>query len=242
MKSPWIDDFLKKQDVIPVAKTIYLTACLEPLSITELCRISSMSRGRVRYHLQALARQGWIVLRKEGRRVLVLPTAPDVVQVKHAKILKAMVSMALFRGEAQMKVLLDVLVVSRYFVENARPDFLRSPVTGLNLEVDRLYPDVAGFEYEGAQHSRPAVKFGGKPKYDNTRVNDLIKAGMTVEANIQLVRVVKADLTVEGMQRLIPASMKTWPLVEGPYLQAIRETCAEYMQMDTGEEDQRESQ
>ncbi len=237
LKFPWIGDLLRATDVTSGAKGLYMTACLEPFSIRELARVARLSRTTVKTHLKTLSDLGWIVLRRKGKRILVLPTAPDPIQRKHAGLLKVRLSMVFFRGEAQMKLILDILVVSRNFVENARPDFLKSPMTEFRLEVDRLYVDVVGFEYDGSQHQRPAAKFGGQPKYDKTRVNDLIKAGLATEANIQLIRVVKSDLTIEGIQSLVPASMKTWPLVEGPYLQAVRETCADYMKMDTGDED-----
>jgi len=241
LKFPWTDDFLRLPSIDATSKCLYLTACLEPLSLSELTRMTHLSRNHVKAKVRDLVNTGWLALRQQGRRTLVLPTAPDPVQVKHGERLKIVISMALYRGEAQMKVLLDVIIVSRDFIDNARPDFLKSPISTFNLEVDRLYPKVAGYEYDGVQHSKPVAKFGGQAKYDTTRINDLIKSGMIVEANIQLIHVVKADLTIEGMQRLIPASQKTWPLVEGPYLQAVRETCADYMKMDTGEEPVRQA-
>ncbi|MGE5578917.1 MAG: winged helix-turn-helix domain-containing protein [Bacillota bacterium] len=235
MKYPWIEDFLRLRNLDSKAKCVYLTACLEPMSLADLTRATGLSRNCVKARVRSLVEAGWIVLRLDGRKKLALPTAPQAVQQKYAEILKVRLSMAMYRGEAQMKLLLDTIVVSRNFVENARPDFLKSPVTSLNLEVDRLYPEVAGFEYLGAQHMKPYAAFGGQAKYETTRLNDLIKAGMTVEANIELVHVVKVDLTIEGMQRLIPPKMKTWPLVEGPYLRTVRETCADYMKMETGD-------
>lgn len=48
-----------------------------------------------------------------------------------------------------MKVLLDVIVVCA----------TSSKMLG---QVDRLYPNVAGFEYEGLQHLKPTAKYGGQ--------------------------------------------------------------------------------
>lgn len=231
-------DLLAQKDILPVAKTIYVTACLSPQSISGLSHAVAMSTNNVRHHLQALALKDWVELRSKGRQVLVLPSAPHKIQHNHAEQLRVRLCMAFYRGEAQMKTLLDTLVVSRNFVDNARPDFLKSPVTQFNLEVDRLYPGVVGFEYDGPQHRHPTLKYGSKSAYGKTRLNDLLKSGLALEANIQLVHVIKAHLTVEGIKGLVPTSMKTWPLVDGPYLRAIRETCADYMKMDTGDEDQ----
>ena len=241
MKYPWLDDFLRLPNIDVSSKCLYVTACMEPLSISDLVRLTRLSRNHAKERVRSLVSLGWLALRSQGRKTLVLPTAPDAVQVKYAERLRIEISMATYRGEAQMKVLLDVIVVARDFIDNARPDYLKSPITTFNLEVDRLYPRRAGFEYDGAQHRKPVAKLGGQAKYDTTRINDLLKAGMIVEANIQLIHVVKADLTIEGMQRLVPATMKTWPLVDGPYLRAVRETCADYMTMETGDEPQQQA-
>jgi hypothetical protein len=60
--------------------------------------------------------------------------------------------------------------------------------------------------------------------------------GMSTEQEITLVVVTKKDLTIEGMTRLIPEGLATWPLVDGPYLQAVREIAEQYIRSDTGEE------
>jgi hypothetical protein len=105
---------------------------------------------------------------------------------------------------------------------------------GTSLEYDRYYRNTAAFEFNGAQHRRPTQRYD-KQKYTVTRTHDLIKSGLSTEKNIILIAVTKPDLTIEGMLKLIPKSLKTWPLVEGAYLTAVRETCDEYMKSETGE-------
>jgi DNA-binding MarR family transcriptional regulator len=218
------------------AKCVYATACLEPLSVTDLAKTIPMSRTSVKHHVNTLICLGWVAKVRQGRRVLVIPTAPTAVQERFAEELRQDLAMAVYAGEARMKVLIDEIVVSRDFVDNARPDFLRSPLTEFNLEADRYHRRLVMWDYRGAQHRGATTRFPDRRVVYKIRVNDILKSGLSSEEGIPLIVVTKADLSIEGVQKLVPTGMKTWPLVEGPYLAAIRQACEEYQKMDTGEE------
>lgn len=50
-----------------------------------------------------------------------------------------------------MRKILDEIVASMIYMDNARPSLFKNPETGQRLEVDRG----VGFEYNGDQHYRP---------------------------------------------------------------------------------------
>jgi len=61
----------------------------------------------------------------------------------------------LSKSEIRLKVILDSVLPKERFVDNFRPDWLKNPNTGQNLELDRFYPDLKiGIEFNGPQHRR----------------------------------------------------------------------------------------
>lgn len=58
-------------------------------------------------------------------------------------------------GEKRLKQLLDIVLPSEIHEENYRPDWLKNPNTGANLELDRYYPGLKiGIEFNGQQHRK----------------------------------------------------------------------------------------
>lgn len=235
MKNPWYDEFLRLKIPFP-AKLVYVAACLEPMSASDISGIMGMSRNTVDTHATYLRNMEWIVKRRTGRKILILPTAPAAVQVRYGKRLEDDLEMAVHAGEARMKLLVDEIQVCRDSLDNVRPSYLRSPLTRFNLEVDRLVRGEALWEYRGAQHLGPTKKYPDPKMAETTRINDLLKQGLCVEQGLTLIVVYKKDLSVEGILNLIPDHLRTWPMVEGPYLETIRQVCRNYQAMDTGED------
>lgn len=57
--------------------------------------------------------------------------------------------------ELKMKSILDKLLPGLVYMDNYRPDWLKNPNTGFNLELDRYYPEIGlGVEYNGIQHRK----------------------------------------------------------------------------------------
>ena len=62
--------------------------------------------------------------------------------------------------ETRLKKLLDAELPNEPCVDNCRPNWLKNPATGANLELDRYYPFLKiGIEYNGQQHRK---KIGGE--------------------------------------------------------------------------------
>jgi DNA-binding transcriptional ArsR family regulator len=207
-----------------------------PCSVRDLIMVTGLSRRTVREHLASLARSDWVLLRRDSGRTVVIPTAPEGVQSTYAKMLKDEYAMAANRGEFTAKLLLGVIVFSDGYVDNARPEFLKSPLSRLPLELDRFYPEEhKGFEYSGAQHYGQTDWFPDQESYEATRTNDLLKLALTKENGITLVIINKKDLTLERMRAKIPPDLPTYTLADGPYLNAVKWICSRYAKADAGE-------
>jgi len=59
------------------------------------------------------------------------------------------------KSELRLKVLLDKVLPNEEYMDNYRPDWLKNPETGCNLELDRFYPNLKiGIEFNGTQHRK----------------------------------------------------------------------------------------
>lgn len=73
----------------------------------------------------------------------------------------------------------------------ARPEFLKNPITGLNLELDMWNPEMKlACEYNGCQHYK-FVKFfhGTMDNFRNSQYRDYLKKDMCNKAGVRLLEV-----------------------------------------------------
>lgn len=74
--------------------------------------------------------------------------------------------------------------------DKTRPDFLKNPVTGENLELDLYNPDLKlAIEYNGSQHYHynSFMHKNSRDKFQNQQYRDLIKKDLCGKAEITLV-------------------------------------------------------
>lgn len=74
--------------------------------------------------------------------------------------------------------------------DKTRPDFLKNPVTGENLELDLYNPDLKlAIEYNGSQHYHynSFMHKNSRDKFQNQQYRDLIKQDLCRKAEITLV-------------------------------------------------------
>ena len=93
-------------------------------------------------------------------------------------------------GEAECKRIAEAYF-QKPFVK-ARPDALRNPVTGENLELDLYNAELKlAIEYNGRQHYEHVPHFHGptKEKFYNQKYRDLLKQQMCEKAGIHLITV-----------------------------------------------------
>ena len=59
------------------------------------------------------------------------------------------------KSELRFKGLLDKVLHTEEDMDNYRPDWLKNPEAGCNLELDRFYPNLKiGIEFNGPQHRK----------------------------------------------------------------------------------------
>lgn len=104
-----------------------------------------------------------------------------------------------------MKEYLSLLIDSDHFEDNARPGFLINPLTGKPVELDRYYPRVVGYEFNGRQHYETTELFPSEPGLRMQQARDLIKEALCARNGINLVVIHRADLTLEAMRRRVGA-------------------------------------
>ncbi len=228
----WVPtDLLSDARVKPLAKYLYLVVRARGrASISELSRVTGISRETVRLQCRDLAEAGWIAISAEPSRRTLVAAAPRSTQEALAQRLKENRWEAAHAGEFLMKSWLDLLVDSDNYVDNSRPSFLVSPVTGQLMEYDRYYREGVAFEYQGSQHYEMTSQFPEEPELQATQVRDHIKASLSQKNGITLVHIVEADLTLKTMQERIPDILPVRAVDEdGAYARMLTRLSDEYI-------------
>lgn len=223
-------EILKCEGLSPTAKLIYFYAHLfRPTSMESLAEQSKLDRNTVSKACIELQKNGWLKTVSHGQRKVPVPVVPHSVQQIQAKFLETAFALAPQKGEFLTKGMLDILVPSRDYVDNARPDFLANPLTGESLEYDRYYLEGVAFEFNGSQHYGPTQKYPNKEEFKSIRARDLVKKGLSEEHGIILVTVSFRDLTLTRMQEKIPPRLPSCQVdTDGPYVRTLERLSREY--------------
>lgn len=112
-----------------------------------------------------------------------------------------------FRGEAIMREYLTLLIDSDEYEDNARPGFLVNPLTDERMELDRYYPPVVAFEFNGPQHYHTTQRFSSQQSLVMQQARDLMKGGLCAQRNIRFVVIEPKDLRLETIRQAIGASL-----------------------------------
>ena len=230
--SALIPKMLLEDRLIPsTAKLLYvIIQIFHPTSMTNLARISGLSRPLISHHCSTLAQHGWIIKIKEGSKIAPFPVIPHPIQEQMVKDLYAGYSASPHKGEYLTKVWLSHLILTEDYVDNARPPFLQNPITGELMELDRFMPSLnAGVEHHGPQHFAPTNAFSDTTQFNERRARDLMKRSLCEENNIRLIVITTEDLSLDGILRKLP---KDFPIrrvdADGPYIKALENLSAEY--------------
>lgn len=198
-------------------------------SLSELARIAGMSRSTASRACQHLAAQGWIGWHSTKNSRIAVPCYPDEVEKLRVELLLWEKDMAPFLGEFLMRKILDEIIASSTYMDNARPSFPINPETGQPLEIDRLYREGVGFEYNGEQHYRPTAKYDQQTVRKQV-TRDIIKQGLGVRYGITIVEVTDRDLTIDTMMAKVPPSLPIRRLNrQSLYLRKLEEICWEHI-------------
>lgn len=225
-------DLVSDEELSALAKSLYLIMSLyNTCSMKQLSTASGLSREAVRYLVNELAQAGWAKV--EGKRNLrrITPSIPEKTQRIMIARLKEHRSYAATVGEYLMKRLLDVLVDSDDYIDNARPWFLQNPNTNQFMEYDRFYATAGvAFEFNGPQHYGTTEIFQDAEEVDEIMQRDKMKADLSDTRNIILVSVTEDDLSFEKMSKKIPERLpKANYHPDCLYVRTLEDMCGEYV-------------
>lgn len=258
----WMTDLIERElsldsGLSPSEKGLYVAIkTLRPKSIVELAHYVSLSHSSVSRACANLADRGWVRIELSSREKRVSAVVPEVVQARQAELLSEIYSMQPYKGEFLLKVLLDAHVLSRKYVENARPKWLMNPTTDEPMEIDRLYlPDdngvdckgkdgelsgsqaangngtggSHGFEFHGPQHFGPTKAYPDVEEFKKTQARDLMKKAICADNGVKLIVVTYKDLSPKGILRRIPKTLATGHVdLDSRYMTKVSELCANY--------------
>jgi len=200
-----------------------------PTSIAHLARLAKMSRTQAARVCNNLVALGWMVLKGSARRLRPVPLIPHACQKEMASILQEEYEMAPNRGEFLMKRHLDLLIHSDDYVDNARPRFLKNPMTTHPLEYDRYYRQKIAFEFNGTQHHEVTPAYPSDKALQRTQTRDTLKRGLSDTAGVRLIVITPDDLDARILLGLIPPDLPRNPIdAHGPYYTALAEMSAVY--------------
>lgn len=209
-----------------------------------LARQLGICRQTLYRRILELAAGGWVRILSRGPRCTRLALCNPVLAEREAEVerVRTRLNRARFGGEALMKEWLNLLVDSSEYDDNARPGFLRNPLTGENLEYDRWYAAGVAFEFNGPQHYHPTDIYPDPRQVDETKARDLIKKGISHDQGVVLITVEPQDLTLKGMQAKIGKYLplrKVRP--DDPVLRFLVYACERYVSKAAGKGQRKKS-
>ncbi len=222
---------LGDRTISPPAKFLYVAMeVYQPDSLTALAKLTGLSQPYVSQLCDQLSKNGWILRVKDGSKRIPLPSIPYPVQDQMVRELLAAFNVSPLKGEFLMRKWLDYLIMCDDYMDNARPEFLKNPLTGEKLELDRHYPEHrVGFEHHGPQHFGLTKQHSELDKFNELRSHDLMKAGLCRENGVTLVILTADDLTLDRLLKVIPDHMpKRHVDPKGPYVAALERLSADY--------------
>lgn len=213
------------------AKLLYLVAqTSEVRSLADLARKAGVPVRTTFTMVGLLKRHKWIRTERRGHKVVPIPLIPRSEDERRAKILLARYRVSPFKGEFLLKEFHDLTVFADDKVDNARPAFLKSPLTGENLEYDRYQP-ASGYaaEFNGPQHYGPTALYASKEKADLQKANDLMKVGISHKRQIRLAVFTYNDLSLAGVLAKLPEDLPRRQVDRSSkYVRALERLSAEY--------------
>jgi hypothetical protein len=222
-----IEELVSASEPSPIAKTVYAVSMLKrPSCIDALANGVGINSRYVVNHCRDLERMGWMHLAEDGRRLRPDVLVPPSVEAKLASDIRSLINIAPFKGESTTKFFVEWIVAPTVrLILHARPDFLRNPDTGQNLEYDIFAPDFSwATEYHGEQHFGPSTRYPGDKAFVERHKRDLRKIHLSKANRIRLSVVTYQTLTLEGILGVIPDDVprRTFD-PDGPVIQVLNQ-------------------
>ena len=189
------------------AKGLYILIChVQPESIAHLALVSGVSGPVVKRECKALKEEGWLSFDiTKSQRTIITPTALDEVQQELVKWLDGVRATWFPAGENIMRSMLDNTVAVSGCLDNCRPTHIANPTSGYRLEFDRFYySQGVAFEFQGIQHRRRTSLHKSDEEFEDAQIRDLVKIGLSVKHDIEVVEITEADLRIDRIVTKIP--------------------------------------
>lgn len=223
----------------PAAKLLYVMAQMcEVQSLADLARKAGLEERTASRMIGLLKKHKWFKPEHRGHRIVPVPVLPPSEDARRTRILLVRYEVTPHKGEFLLKEFHDVTLFADDKVDNARPDFLESPLTGENLEYDRYYPVLRyASEYNGLQHYGPTEAFPSQEKADRQQANDLMKIGLSQQNGVRLVVFTYEDLSLAGVLAKLPQDLPGRPVDRSSrYVRTLERLAAEHRKWAAGVE------
>lgn len=202
-------DLLAESLVRPRAKLLYgllQTIHIDEFSYKTLGETVGLSAITVKELVQELTAAGWMEAAQANQLAPVRFRLTSPSARRREAALRRLEPFH-FSSEAIMKEYLSVLIASDEYEDNARPGWLINPITDEHMELDRHYPGLAAFEYNGSQHFRTTEEYPSEPALRMRIARDLMKEALCARRGIPLIVITRADLNLKGIQQKLPATI-----------------------------------
>lgn len=234
--SPDMDGF----DELPAsAKTLYLLVQAKPYrSLAQLRQDVGVSEETIRRLIRALRKHKWVKLVRAGRNAVPIPVIPRNEDQRRAALLQACYKACQYKGEFQLREILDACAFMEGALYNARPGFLTSPLSDEKLEYDVFNPvTMDAWELHGFQHFGPTDVFSSPEKARLQQANDLIKLGRSMNEGVNVVVLTYKDLSIDGILKTLPAGVPRRPIDRSSrYIRTLERLASDYRQWAAGTE------
>lgn len=140
--------------------------------------------------------------------------------------------MAQNKGEFLAKKRMELWIRDDTYMDNARPGFLLNPVTGEEMECDRIHWRVKLVgEFNGWQHYGPTRDYGDE-KSREQQARDLMKMSLCEKNGFTIVEFTPDDLRPGALEAKLeearPDLKRRHIDTEGPYFRALMELGSAY--------------
>ncbi|MGE5580155.1 MAG: hypothetical protein ACM3WU_08950 [Bacillota bacterium] len=228
--SPDMDGFAQ---IPPSGKLLYVMAQARPAgSLSDLARCSGIDE-RNAFHLAVLLRKHkWMKMERRGNRSIPIPIIPRPEDQRRARLLQKCYEVSQYKGEFLLRAFQDVAIVTEGAVYNARPEFLKHPVTEEKLELDIFCPETQdAWELHGFQHFGPTKIQPSKDKAKEQQANDLIKLGRSLMNGVHVEVMTYKDLSLDGVLKRMPEHLPRRPIDRSSvYVRTLERLATSYRQ------------
>lgn len=239
---PYLSQDMDGFDEIPPAgKVLYLMAQVrEYESLSDLARAAGMVERTALRLARLLRKHKWLKLERRGRTAIPIPILPRGEDERRARLLRTCYDVAQYKGEFILRTLVEATLFLEAKVYNARPKFLKNPVSGEKLEYDIFSPaTMDAWELQGFQHFGPTDVFPSKEKAKQQQANDFIKLGRSVVSGVNVAVMTYKDLSLDGVLKSLPKELPRRPVDRSSrYIRALEKIASNYRQWAAGVEEE----